>query len=248
MAVTWNPWHGCHKYTEGCQNCYVFRMDARHERDSSIIKKTGNFNLPIKRNRQKEWKIPSGTLVATCFTSDFFLEDADPWRSEAWQMIYQRPDLSFLFITKRILRFYECIPDNWGNGYKNVHICCTAENQKRADERLSFFKSLPIYHKSIVLEPLLGPVDISPYIGSWTDEVLAGGESGSAARPCNYDWILDIRRQCMEKEVPFTFRQTGANFIKDGKTFRIQRPYQHRQAKKANINYCPAGRFPARKF
>lgn len=239
MSVTWNPWHGCQKYSEGCLHCYVYRMDARHDKDSSVITKTGAFYLPIKKNRKGEWKIPPGTQVATCFTSDFFLEEADRWRAEAWQMIRLRQDLQFLFITKRICRFFDCIPEDWGTGYKNVHICCTAENQKRADERIPFFKDLPICQKSIILEPLLEPVDISAYIGRWTEEVLVGGESGAGARVCDYQWVLDIRSQCIEKNVSFTFRQTGANFMKDGRPFWIPRKFQHQQAKKANIDYRP---------
>ena len=65
-------------------------MDARHERDASEIKKNSDFNLPIRRNRQKEYKIPSGETVYTCFTSDFLLEEADEWRTEAWAMIRER--------------------------------------------------------------------------------------------------------------------------------------------------------------
>ena len=57
------------------------------------------------------------------------------------------------------------------------------------------------------------------------------------ARPCNYDWILDLRRQCVEKDVAFRFHQTGAYFIKDGKTYRVKRGYQLVQAKKAGIDY-----------
>ncbi|MEN6339375.1 MAG: DUF5131 family protein, partial [Clostridiaceae bacterium] len=35
-GVNWNPWHGCHKYSAGCQNCYVYRMDDRHGKDAGI--------------------------------------------------------------------------------------------------------------------------------------------------------------------------------------------------------------------
>ena len=34
---TWNPWHGCHKYSEGCQHCYVYRMDAHFGRDPAQV-------------------------------------------------------------------------------------------------------------------------------------------------------------------------------------------------------------------
>lgn len=55
-------------------------------------------------------------LVYTCFSSDFLLEEADPWRGACWEMIRSRPDCSFLFLTKRIDRFAVCAPDDWGDG------------------------------------------------------------------------------------------------------------------------------------
>ena len=237
--TSWNLWHGCHKLSPVCQNCYVYRMDARQNRDSSLVHKTANFDLPVRRTRDGRYKIPPGTVVYTCFTSDFLLEDADAWRPEAWQIMKERKDLEFLFITKRIDRFLDCIPSDWGDGYPNVHICCTVENQDRADYRLPVFRAAPIRHKSIVCEPLLEEIDLTPYLGEWVEEVIAGGESGNEARLCDYSWILALRTQCMLYEVPFTFKQTGARFCKDGRLYRIQRPDQHKQARKADIDYRP---------
>ena len=151
-------------------------------------------------------------------------------------MIRERSDCQFLFITKRITRFEKCIPDDWGEGYPNVSICCTVENQAKADERLPVFRDLPIRHKMIVCEPLLEAIYLSHYLGGWVESVTVGGESGDEARLCNYDWILEIRRQCIEADVPFRFKQTGAHFIKDGKRYHIKRAIQHAQARKANIN------------
>ena len=239
MTENWNPWHGCHKYSEGCRNCYVYRMDARHEKDSSIVTKTQSFHLPIRKSRDGGYKIPSGTFVWTCFTSVFLVEDADAWRPEAWEMMRIRSDLTFMFITKRIVRFHECLPLDWGDGYKNVQICCTAENQRAADERLPVFRDTPILHKSIVCEPMLGPIDLSPYLGSWVRQVVVGGESGLEARICDYNWILDIREQCKNAGVPFRFKQTGYRFVKDKKLYLVQRRFQHRQATMAGINYSP---------
>ncbi len=64
-----------------------------------------------------------------------------------------------------------------------------------------------------------------------------GGESGNDARICNYDWVLQIRQQCVEANVPFVFKQTGAKFCKDGKVYAIPRRLQHLQAKKADIDF-----------
>lgn len=239
IYVGWNPWHGCTKISPGCRYCYVYRQDEMYgsEIASSFCRKTAAFDLPVKLKRDKSYKIPSGTVVFTCFTSDFLLKDADQWRAECWEMIKTRSDLKFYFFTKRIDRLSECIPSDWGDGYENVLIGCTVENQQMADYRLPIFMSLPIRHKSVIVSPLIGPVDISDYIDSTIEEVSVGGESGMNARLCDFDWVLDLRRQCIEKNVPFLFHQTGAYLRKDGRTYRIPRRLQHSQARRANIDY-----------
>lgn len=235
--ANWNPWHGCHKISAGCQHCYVYRSDAKYGKDSSIVKKNTNFYLPIQKNRKGEYKIPAGEIVYTCFTSDFFVEDADEWRKEAWDMIRERNDLHFFFITKRIHRFMECIPDDWGEGYDHVTISCTVENQERCDFRLPIYKQVPIKHKQIVCEPLLSDIDLSQYLDDTIELVLAGGESGLEARTCDFHWVMHLREQALQKDLTFHFKQTGANFLKDGILYRVPRKYQHIQARKANINY-----------
>lgn len=114
-------------------------------------------------------------------------------------MMKERSDLSFLFITKRIDRFCRASA-GLGAGYDNVAVCCTAENQNMADFRIPIFKKLPIKHKSIVCEPLLEEIDLSPHLGKWCESVIAGGESGANARVCDFDWILKLRGQCVKKE------------------------------------------------
>lgn len=235
----WNPWHGCTKISPGCAHCYVYRQDEMYGSAKSSIKASlnGDFGLPIRKKRDKSWKIPSGAMVMTCFTSDFLLEDADRWREEAWEMMKIRNDCTFYFFTKRITRLPSVLPADWGDGYDNVIIGCTAENQEMADRRLPEFIKMPIRHKTIILAPLLGPIDITAYLDSGIEEVSVGGESGTQARICDYAWVLDIRRQCIEHNVPFRFHQTGARFVKDGKLYRIRRGYQLEQAAKAGINF-----------
>lgn len=233
----WNLWHGCHKKSEGCRHCYVYRRDAVFEKDSNIVTKTANFNLPIRRNRRGEWKVPSGTLMWTCFTSDFFIEDADQWREEAWFMIRRRSDLHFFMITKRPERILQSLPDDWGDGYEHVTICCTMENQRRADERLPLFRDLPIIHKAVICEPLLEAIDFHDQLGTWCEQVTVGGESGSEARICDYGWVLGIREQCVKANVSFHFKQTGAHFRKDGRSYDIPRKLQIQQAHRAGIDF-----------
>lgn len=233
----WNLWHGCHKLSTGCLHCYVYRGDSKRGIDSSVITKTKSFELPIQKKRNGEYKIPPGSMVYTCFTSDFFVEDADEWRAEAWEMMRIRSDLRFMMITKRIDRMQESLPKDWGNGYDNVTICCTVENQDRANYRLPIYRNVPIKQKIIICEPLLERIDLSSFdIGSWVEQVVVGGESGYDARPCNFDWIMELHDLCEAQNVSFWFKQTGARFIKDGKLYTINRRLQHSQARKAGIN------------
>lgn len=239
IYADWNPWHGCTKISPGCKFCYVYRQDEMYgsEIASSLCRKTAAFNLPVKLRRDKTYKIPSGKVVFTCFTSDFLLKDADEWRPECWKMMKQRSDLYFYFFTKRIDRFMDCIPNDWGDGYPNVLVGCTVENQEMADYRLPIFKEAPIRHKSIIVSPQIGMVDVSTYLDETIEEVSTGGESGVHARPCYYDWVLSLREQCIAKNIPFRFHQTGAYLIKDGHQYRIPRRYQLSQAHKANIDF-----------
>lgn len=235
----WNPWHGCTKISPGCKYCYVYRQDEMYgtETSSSEVRKTAAFDLPVKRKRDKSYKIQSGMVIFTCFTSDFLVEQADEWRTEAWRMIRERSDCMFFFFTKRIDRFAECAPADWGDGYDNVIIGCTVENQAMADYRLPIFMSLPIKHRAVIVAPMLERIDLRPYLDNTIEEVSVSGESGAQARICDYDWITDIRTQCIESNVPFRFHQTGACLLKDGKLYRIRRKFQISQARKANIDY-----------
>lgn len=239
--ANWNPWHGCTKISPGCRNCYVYRHDDKYGQDASKVYKTSYFDLPVRKNRKGQYILkPDGDFVYTCFTSDFFHPAADEWRVEAWNFMKERQDLRFLFITKRPERFYVSLPFDWGDGYDNVHICCTCENQEMTDKRLPIFLELPIKHRSIIHEPMLEPIDIRLYLEKYNgrvQNVICGGESGNEARLCDYEWVLFTRSQCIEYGVPFSFRQTGANFRKGNRTYRIKRKYQMAQAAKAGINY-----------
>lgn len=234
-TVNWNPWHGCHKYSEGCLNCYIYGSDARHGVDTSKIHRTEKFNYPIARLRNHTFKIKSNMMIYTCFTSDFLVEEADEWRKEAWEMMKMRNDCFFLFLTKRITRFQAVKPSDWGKQYSHIGVGISCENQKRVDERCIVLKDIDFAYKSIILAPLLEDVDIKAYL-PYVNEVVIEGENAYAARPLNYDWVLHIRQQCEEAGVNFTFRGIGANFIKDGKVYRIKKRERYVQARKANIN------------
>lgn len=234
MAM-WNPWRGCRRYSEGCRYCYIHKGDSKRGVNTGLIVRTNDFDGPVQKKKSGEYKIKAGQTVFLCFSTDYLIEDADNWRSECWSMIRTRPDLHFLFLTKRIDRFRECIPEDWNDGYDNVTVGCTVENQELAEYRLKIFKTLPIKHKNIICQPLLEAIDIEKYLPG-IELVVVGGESDRNARPLNYDWVLDIREQCSQQGVGFEFRQCGTHFIKDGKKYTLAVKDLCPQAKRANIN------------
>ncbi len=188
----WNPWHGCHKCSPGCKNCYVFFLDKIRDKDSNVISKNKtNFNLPLKKDRSGNFKIASGSEVATCFTSDFFLEEADAWRSEAWEIIKKRSDVYFLICTKRPERILKSLPSDWGEGYENVILTVTCENQQMAERRLPIFLEIPARRRFVFVAPILEKVSLDKFLESGKiDEVAVGGESYDFARECNFDWEI----------------------------------------------------------
>ena len=230
MEVTYNCWHGCHKKSEGCLHCYVYRRDLSIGIDSNLVYKTKSFDLPIRKDRKGNYKYPCGTLFDLCFSSDFFIEEADEWRIDVLKMIKERSDCSFFCITKRPERIRECIPDL--KDYPNLHIYCTMENQKRFDERAPIYLNLGLAIKGVVIEPMLEEVDISRYIDK-IDAVTVGGESGEGARMLDFEWVKAVRKQCLEHGIVFQFHQTGARIKVGGKIYDIPRNKQHSQARKA---------------
>ena len=244
VTITWNMHHGCTRVSQGCQHCYMFRRDESVGKDPTVVRKTQAFNLPVRKLRSGPYKglykIPAGSMIYTCFSSDFFHPAADEWRGELWDMMRERSDCTFFMITKRPERIKDTLPPDWGEGYENVHISVTCESQYHADRRLPVFLPLPIRHKSITHEPMLGRIDITRYLERFKgqiESVTCGGESGPEARICDFSWVLYSHMQCVEAGVPFHFHQTGAKLLKGGKLYNIAREHQHEQARKSGLDY-----------
>lgn len=249
----WNPWHGCHKCSEGCQRCYVFERDRVIGVNTNIVKqnRTG-FRLPVQKRREHnkklekyelQYKIPSGSIIITCLTSDFFLEEADTMRIEAWNFIHERQDCLFHIITKRPERIKQCLPDNWLEGWHNVIISVTAENENRAWERIPILLNLPIRHKGINIAPMLEQMDISPFLSSGDIEnVSIGGESylgfDGLARKLKLSWVKDIAKQCIDYNTNFNFYQTGSRLeLENGQIIHINKRDEHGLADFYKLNH-----------
>ena len=141
-----------------------------------------------------------------------------------------------MFLAKRIQRFLECVPKDWGDGWDNVSVGCTVENQKRSDERLYIFSQHPIKHKNIICHPMISAIGLEAYLPG-VELVAAGGESDRFARHMHYDWVLSLRERCVRQKVSVEFRQCGTHFIKDGREYTLQEKDLCSWARKANINY-----------
>ncbi len=217
--MNWEPWTGCYPMSDGCTYCYFYGPHAKRH-GQNTIQKTDKFDWPVRTNAKGEYNIKGSKILATCFATDFFLPEADEWRKDAWSMIKQRPDIDFLILTKRIDRFPVSLPSDWGDGYHNVNIGCTVENQALADYRLPLFLSYPIKHRFVACSPLLEAIDLSAYLDG-IEHVTVSGESGRDARECDYDWVLDIREQCVKANATFWFKGTGSFFKRDGTVEKI---------------------------
>ena len=237
---TWNPWHGCHKCSEGCQNCYAYFLDRRYGRDTNeVVKNKSNFNLPVKKDKSGNYKLESGAFVRVCMTSDFFIEEADEWRNDAWDFMRQRPDITFSLLTKRAQRIKACLPGDWGDGWDNVTFSVSCENQARLDERMPHLLQIPSKHKWVSLKPFNGEIEMDKYLATGQIEtVLAGGENYLGSRPLRYEWVQKVYDSCKKYDIQFIFGQTGNIFIKDGTEYKIHnRTEQMVQALRSGLNY-----------
>lgn len=232
--ATWNPWRGCHKVSQGCKNCYMFREQKRFGKDPNVVVRAaaGTFRSPLS------WKEPM--RVFTCSWSDFFIEEADAWRDEAWSIIRQTPHLTYQILTKRPELIAERLPADWGSGYKNVWLGVSVENQEVMN-RAVILAGIPAYRRFISYEPALGPLDfdlvereadkygegaiyhnvLSGY--RWMRDgwekpleeagrihwLISGGESGKDCRTANKDWFRSVQNQCLQQDTRYFHKQNG---------------------------------------
>jgi protein gp37 len=180
--ATWNPWRGCHKVSAGCLNCYMFRDQARYGKDPSTVVRAAKqtFELPMR--------LAAGTKVFTCSWSDFFIEEADPWRAEAWEIIRRRPDLTFQILTKRPERIMQCLPSDWGTGYPNVWLVVSTENMDAAIKRVPLLLDVPAAVRGISAGPLLGALFL-PWL-ALPKRIVSPGSVPVSYIPCpNIHWV-----------------------------------------------------------
>ena len=221
--ATVNFWHGCQKVSKGCKFCYMYRDKARYGLDGAQVQ------LAKKETFYKALKWVEPKKIFTCSWSDFFIKAADQWRAEAWKVIKDTPQHTWIILTKRPERIPQCLPADWGKGYENVWLGVSVEDQKTADFRIMKLFEVPTKVRFLSVEPLLAKVDLKKYLSVQFEGekkvyypihwVIVGGESGNDTgdyifRPCKTDWIQTVVKQCKEKDVPVFVKQLGVTIAK----------------------------------
>lgn len=216
---TWNPWQGCTHVSPGCDNCYAERLAKRTGHDFNVVRRSADatFYAPLRWQKALE-KTGKQKRVFPCSIADFFHRGADAWRAEAWEIMGKTPNIIYLVLTKRIDR-----AEAWYkvNGWlPNVWLGMSVESLAFVS-RLDVLARIPAPVRFVSAEPLLGPLDLKPWLGSLCgepcscvlgqtlDQVIVGGESGPYARPMHPDWVRRIRDDCQAAGVPFFFKQWG---------------------------------------
>ena len=211
---TFNPWWGCTKVSPACDHCYAEAWARRTGFD------VWGADAPRRRLSDHYWRQPlrwdqdaaqSGqrarvfcASMADVFECNSALDDL---RERLWTLVGITPNLDWLLLTKRPHLARQLTP--WANAWPtHVWLGTTVENQFFADHRIPFLLDVPCRYRFLSCEPLLGPVDLSTYIAGlhW---IIAGGESGSSARPTHPDWFRGLRDQCVNAGVAFHFKQWG---------------------------------------
>lgn len=202
--ATWNPWYGCRKVSPACAHCYAEREMTRYGKNFNTVTraKDATFYAPLK------WKEPR--KIFTCSWSDFFIEDADAWRNDAWGVIDETPEHIYQVLSKRPERFVGRMPPvcfRLADEYPNLWLGVSVENAAFI-HRITHLQRVDVAVRFLSIEPLLGPMPNLPLEGiHW---VIVGGESGEDFRPLNLDWVRSIRDQCVEQGVAFFFKQKSA--------------------------------------
>jgi len=192
----------------------MYRDKKRFGQDPETVvrSKPATFTAPMK------WKDPARVFV--CSWSDFFIEDADQWRDEAWEIMRRTPHLTYMLLTKRPENIKDRLPAYWP--LKNVWLGVTAENQLKFYDRVFLLKT--IGHGAaglfVSVEPMLESIYSACLNG--IDWVICGGESGPNARPISPHCVRLLRDQCEAARVPFFFKQWGpknGGRLLDGKEY-----------------------------
>lgn len=202
---TWNPVTGCSKISAGCAHCYAERMAKRlkamgspnYDNGFEVAMHPDSLELPLK------WKKPQMIFVNSM--SDLFHKKVPlSFIKKIFATMTKASHHQFQILTKRSERLVKLSEKlNWAD---NIMMGVTVENEC-CRFRIDDLRQTKAKTKFLSLEPLLGPL---PKLNlkdiNW---VIVGGESGPYSRPMKEEWVIDLKEQCLKKNVPFFFKQWG---------------------------------------
>jgi protein gp37 len=209
-------WH-CQKISPGCERCYAEQKNrgffSLGTRRPYIAASREQVELVFDHNAAREWtckRLPR-TIFVNSMTDTFGEFIPDSWIDQLMDHMCQAPQHTFQVLTKRARRMRDTVL-SWLKRRQldrvpgHIHLMMSVEDQQWAERRIAPLVAIPCV-RGVSAEPLLGPIPRFPLRGiHW---VIVGGESGSGARPCDVQWIRQIRNQCVEAGVPLFFKQFG---------------------------------------
>jgi protein gp37 len=217
---TFNPWIGCQKVSPGCDHCYAeAMMDHRYKKvqwgahAERIRTSEQNWKKPVQWNAHAhsfEKQTGHRPRVFCASLADVFDNQVDvSWRDDLFSLIRKCKRLDWLVLTKRPENVLKMLPPDWGDGYPNVWLGTTAEDQVRFDQRWKRLKKVPAVIRFISYEPALGPLRL-PSDGPLPDWLISGGESGQGARSLKPKWVRDAVADCQRLGVAAFHKQWGS--------------------------------------
>lgn len=213
---TFNPWWGCTKVSPGCQHCYAETLAARFA--AGMWGPTGRRRVmsehywhdPIRWHRAAV-KAGRRARVFCASMADVFEDNPQvaAARARLFALVEVTPALDWLLLTKRPQNILRLLPPAWQAAPPpNVWYGTSVEDERRAAERIPALLAVPGSVRFLSCEPLLGPVNLAPYLAGlhW---VITGGESGPQARPADLAWFRTIRDACLGAGVAYFHKQNG---------------------------------------
>lgn len=207
---------GCSPVSEGCDHCWLAANYHRFKRGGTEKLETGIRFTGEVTARWDRLRIPSKIKTPQVYAiwSDLFHEAiSDEFLNEVFLMMHRNPQHIFLAVTKRPKRAREYFESLVGSicadvPPPNLVGILTVENQARLDERIEDFLACPFAWRVLSIEPMLGPMDIMPYINR-LDGIILGGETGPKARPMSQKWAESMCSDCQKMGVPWFFKHGG---------------------------------------
>jgi len=165
-----------------------------------------HWREPLRWNTAAGASGKRAQVVCASMADVFDPEAPDGQRERLWNLMRETTHLDWQVLTKRPERILASLPPDWGDGWHNVWLGTSVEDD-RVTNRIEHLVRVPAAVRFLSLEPLIGPLPNLPLRG--IDWAIVGGESGPGARPIEREWVRDIRRQCRSAKVKFFFNQWG---------------------------------------